>query len=472
MLNAVAAIVVALAPQAPLHHGAQGFVQAPVCQGAQGFARATRAQAHSIRMAAADVRRTVVVTGVGMVTALGHGEGAWSALLKGECGVNQVTRFDASAYQTTIGAEVGDWFDPSEYFDSAKSVKQNDRYTHFGLAAAREAVKDAGMDLSATDRARVGVMVGSAFGGMETFENEVNKLTARGHKRVSPFTIPGLLGNTVSGIIGIELGCQGPNFGVVSACAAGSHSIGQALRAIQYGEADVMIAGGTEAAITPLSYAGFCAMKAMCSDSNDSPKTASRPFDASRAGFVMGEGAGVLVLETLEHAQKRGATIYCELAGYGATCDAHHITTPHPEGQGLFKCLDLALKDADAKPSDVGYINAHGTSTAYNDKFETMAYKRVFGEEAGDLLISSTKSMTGHTLGAAGGIEAAICALTLKTGDVPPTINYKTPDPDCDLNYCPNKAVKMDASKTVAISDNLGFGGHNGAVVFRKMDGH
>jgi 3-oxoacyl-[acyl-carrier-protein] synthase II len=415
---------------------------------------------------------TVVVSGVGMVTSLGHGAGAWSSLLEGRSGVSTVTHFDPSAFATTIGGQVGDWFMAGDYFDSAKSVKQNDRYTHFGLAAARMAVEHAGLDLAATDRSRVGVMVGSAFGGMQTFEDEVNKLTAKGPKRVSPFTIPGLLGNTVSGIIGIELGCQGPNFGVVSACAAGSHAIGQALRALQYGEADVIICGGAEAAITPLSYAGFCAMKAMASDRNDDPQSASRPFDKHRSGFVMGEGAGVVVLETLEHAQRRGAAdkVLCEMAGYAATCDAHHITTPHPEGRGLFKCLEQALRDAGAAPSDVGYINAHGTSTAYNDKFETMAYKRVWGAAASELLISSTKSMTGHTLGAAGGIEAAICAMALKTGDVPPTINYEEADPECDLNYCPNVAGRMPAGKTVAISDNLGFGGHNGALVMRAID--
>lgn len=419
-------------------------------------------------------RQVVVVSGVGMITSLGHGDGCWSAMLEGRSGVGQVTHFDASAYATTIGGQVGEWFVAADYFDSAKSCKQNDRYTHFGLAAARMAVADAGLDLAATDRTRVGVMVGSAFGGMATFEAEVNKLTAKGPKKVGPFTIPGLLGNTVSGIIGIELGCEGPNFGVVSACAAGSHAIGVALRALQYGEADVIICGGSEAAMTPLSYAGFCAMKAMASDRNDEPTKASRPFDKQRSGFVMGEGAGVLVLETLEHARKRGAAdkVLCELAGYAATCDAHHITTPHPEGAGLSRCLELALADARADKGLVGYINAHGTSTNYNDKFETMAYKRVFGDLASSLLISSTKSMTGHTLGAAGGIEAAICARALKTGAVPPTINLDEPDPECDLNYCANVAGTIAPGKTIAISDNLGFGGHNGALVFRAIDAH
>ncbi|KAJ1624808.1 3-oxoacyl-synthase 2 [Pavlovales sp. CCMP2436] len=414
----------------------------------------------------------IVVSGVGIITSLGHGDGCWASLLEGKSGVATVSHFDASAYATKIGGEVGVWFQAGDYFDSQKSVKQNDRYTHFGLAAARMAVEHAGLDLAACDRSRVGVMVGSAFGGMGTFEDEVNKLTAKGPKRVSPFTIPGLLGNTVSGVIGIELGCEGPNFGVVSACAAGSHAIGQALRALQYGEADVILCGGAEAAITPLSYAGFCAMKAMAADRNDDPASASRPFDAARSGFVMGEGSGVIVLETLEHALKRGAAdkVLCELAGYAATCDAHHITTPHPEGQGLFRCLQQALADAKVDPADVGYVNAHGTSTAYNDRFETMAYKRVWGPAASELLISSTKSMIGHTLGAAGGIEAAICALALKTGDIPPTINYETLDADCDLNYCANVAHKLPTGKRVAVSDNLGFGGHNAALVFRQID--
>merc|ERR1719454_1768525 len=324
------------------------------------------------------------------------------------------------------------------------------------------------MDLGAVEKSRFGVIVGSAFGGMETFETQTLNLNKG--KKVSPFCIPALLGNTASGIVGIELGAQGPNFGVASACAAGSHAIGEAMRFMQNGEADIMITGGSEAAITPLSFGGFCAMKAMCSSYNENPKQASRPFDADRAGFVMGEGAGVLLLETEEHAKARGAKIYCELAGYAATCDAHHITTPHPEGAGLSTCLANALDAAGVAPSDVEYINAHGTSTAYNDKFETMAIKTVFGEHAKDLRISSTKSMTGHTLGAAGGIEAVIAAKVMQTGVVPPTINYETPDPECDLNYVPNTAQTLPSKPKAAISDNLGFGGHNAALVFKAYE--
>merc|ERR1719454_1488805 len=315
------------------------------------------------------------------------------------------------------------------------------------------------MDLGAVEKSRFGVIVGSAFGGMETFETQTLNLNKG--KKISPFCIPALLGNTASGIVGIELGAQGPNFGVASACAAGSHAIGEALRFMQNGEADIMITGGSEAAITPLSYAGFCAMKAMNSKFNDSPKKASRPFDADRAGFVMGEGAGVLLLESEEHAKARGAKIYCELAGYNANCDAFHITAPHPEGEGMSACLLNALDNAGLKYDDVDYINAHGTSTPLNDKFETLAYRVAFKEHAPKIKISSTKGAIGHLLGAAGGVEAAICCKVLEKNQVPPTINYNTPDPDCDLDYVPNTKYVPDHDLQVAISDNLGFGGHN-----------
>jgi len=406
------------------------------------------------------------VTGSGVVSALGSGDEFWAALLEGKSGIGEITRFDASRFPTTIGAEVKD-FDPKPYFKSPKTVKSVDRFTHLAVAASRMAVDDAKLDMEAAESGRVGVIVGSAFGGMDTFERQTLALDKG--KKVSPFTIPALLGNTASGIIGIEIGAQGPNFGVASACAAGSHAIGEALLHIRSGAADVMIAGGTEAAITELSFGGFCAMKAMCTAFNDEPTKASRPFDADRAGFVMGEGAGVLVLETEEHAKARGATILCELAGYAATCDAHHITTPHPEGAGLAACLQQALDDAGVGIDQVDYINAHGTSTAYNDKFETMAIKKVFGDHASEIAISSTKSMTGHTLGAAGGIEAVIAAKVLQTGQVPPTINYETEDPECDLNYVPNKSISIEKPRA-AISDNLGFGGHNAAIVFKAYE--
>jgi 3-oxoacyl-[acyl-carrier-protein] synthase II len=409
----------------------------------------------------------VVVTGIGVLSSVGSKDEFWNSLVEGKSGIGPITAFDASRFPTTIGAEVKD-FDPKPYFKNAKTVKSLDRFAHLAVAASKMAVEDAGLDLDSVTKERFGCIVGSGIGGIDTFEKQTLNLD-RG-KKMSPFTIPALLTNTASGVIGIELGCMGPNFSVASACAAGSHAIGEALRFLQNGEADIMLTGGTEAAITPASFGGFCAMKAMCSMYNDTPQEASRPFDAGRAGFVMGEGAGVLMLETEEHALKRGAKIYCELAGYAATCDAHHITTPHPEGKGLADCLAGALSDANVPVEDVAYINAHGTSTPYNDKFETMAIKTVFGDHASKLAISSTKSMTGHTLGAAGGIEAAVAAKVLQTGVAPPTINYSTPDPECDLNYVPNKAQTLEAPKAV-ISDNLGFGGHNAALVFTAYEG-
>ena len=327
-------------------------------------------------------------------------------------------------------------------------------------------MNDSQLDINKVDKDRVGVVVGSGIGGMETIETQAKVLFEKGPRRVSPFMIPSLIGNAAPGIIAIELGCRGPNFSIVTACATGSHCIGEAFKVIQRGDADIMIAGGSEAAITQLGFSGFCSMKAMSTAFNDTPQKACRPFDAKRDGFVMGEGAGILILETLEHAIARGAKIYCELAGYAANCDAYHITSPHPEGRDLANCLEAAIKDASVSKESIGYINAHGTSTPYNDKFETMAYKKVFGEHAHKVKISSTKSMTGHLLGATGAVEAAVCAKVIETGEIPPTINYENPDPDCDLDYVPN--VKTSAPIEVALSDNLGFGGHNAALVFKK----
>jgi len=417
---------------------------------------------------ALDPKQTIVVTGLGVMSGVGDGlDNFWDNIVAGKGSIAKVTHFDVDAYTCQIASQVPD-FTPGDFFTAAKTAKSQDRFTHMAVGAARMAMDDAAIDVSKIDQDRFGVMVGSAFGGMATYEEQTLKLDKGGPKKVSPFTIPALLGNTASGVIGIELGARGPNFGVTSACAVGSHAIGEALNTLRRGDADVMIAGGSEAAITPLSFAGFCAMKAMNTQFNDNPGKASRPFDAKRAGFVMGEGAGVVVLETLEHAEKRGATIYCELAGYGATCDAHHITTPAPGGAGLAKAIEATLKSGKIDKGEVDYINAHGTSTPYNDKFETMAIKSVFGEEgAKKLSISSTKGSTGHTLGAAGGIEAVITALAIKKGMVPPTINFEEADPECDLDYTQQGAVKKDIR--VAISENLGFGGHNAAVAFRKM---
>lgn len=430
--------------------------------------------ATQLNMAADDSKR-VVVTGLGVISGCGIGhEDFFQSCLDGKSSIGKVTRFDAQYMPCSIGSEVPDsMFDPKDYFVNPKNVKSNDRFTHFAVAAARQALKDAGVgDTPETlmNPERIGVMVGSAFGGMETFEKETLKVYGKPERpKCSPFTIPALLGNTASGVIGIECGCKGPNYGIVSACASGSHTIGEAMGMIMDGQADMMIAGGTEATITPLAYAGFCAMKAMNSDFNDRPTEGSRPFDKDRGGFIMGEGAGVVLLESLESAKKRGAKIYCELVGYGATCDAHHITTPAPEGRGLAAAMRNALAMSGLDPEHVSYVNAHGTSTPYNDKFETMAIKSVFGDHAikkdGSFVVSSTKCVTGHTLGAAGGIEAVVAAKSIFHSAVPPTINYCTPDPDCDLDYVPNEKREMEVK--AAMSTSLGFGGHNAAVLFK-----
>jgi len=422
----------------------------------------------ALRMSASD--RKVVVTGIGVVNGLGTGiDKFWSAALEGKSALHKIDHFDASQLGCQIGSVIQD-FKAKDYFTNTKSIRSNDRYTHLGVAAARLALDDAGLDPSTIANPHMfGVMIGSAFGGVQTFEEQAIKLHEKGPGKVSPFAIPALLGNTVSGTVGIEVGAKGPNFGVVSACAAATHSLGEAMMHIKMGSADVMLAGGAEACMTPLMFAGFDNMNAMCKNFNEDPTKGSRPFDMDRCGFVMAEGAGVLLLESEEHAQKRGATVYCELAGYGASCDAHHITTPDPEGRGLEEALRRAINMGGISPAELGYINAHGTSTAYNDKFETMAIKGALGEDAARALkISSTKSMHGHTIGAAGGLEAAICAKVLQTGDIPPTMNYETPDPDCDLDYTPNTKVHVDGV-TAAASNNLGFGGHNGVVAFKKI---
>ncbi|MEI6463610.1 MAG: beta-ketoacyl-ACP synthase II [Verrucomicrobiota bacterium] len=409
--------------------------------------------------------RRVVVTGLGVVTSLGHDVDAfWSSLMAGRCGVSRVALFDPSEFASQMGAEVKDW-DAAKFMDP-KEARRNDRYTHFGFVAARQAFADAGLDMAREDSDRVGVMIGSGIGGMYTFESQLKVLAERGPRKVSPFTIPSLIGNMCAGLVAIEFGARGPNFGLVSACATGTHSIGEAAHAIRRGDADVMIAGGSEAAITPFAYASFCAMKAM-STNNQTPEKASRPFDRNRDGFVMGEGAGVLILESLEHARDRGARIYCELAGYAATCDAFHITQPDPEGKGLSMAMKRALAASGIAPEGIDYINAHGTSTPYNDKFETLAIKKVFGDHARKVAISSTKSMTGHLLGAAGGIESVVSVKALQSQVIPPTINLEEPDPDCDLDYVPN--VARPARLRAVLSNNLGFGGQNAAVVFREL---
>lgn len=418
-------------------------------------------------MTARSDQTRVVITGMGALTPLGSDvESYWQGLLAGRSGIDTVTAFDPTDYPCKVGGEVKD-FNPGDWMDP-KDAKRNDRYTQLAVGAARMAMEDADFASGKPDPERFGCIVGTGIGGLDTIEKQTFRLWESGPRRVSPFMIPMLIGNMASGVVAIELGAMGPNYGVVSACATATHALGDCLRIMRAGEADVMIAGGAEASVTRMGFAGFCNMKAMATRFNDNPRGASRPFDLDRDGFIMGEGAGVLVLETLAHAKARGARIYCELIGHAASCDAYHITSPDPEGRGLSLCLRNALKDAGVKPTEVDYINAHGTSTPYNDRTETKTIKHVFGEHAYNLRISSTKSMTGHLLGAAGGIEAIACARTITDGWIPPTINCETSDPECDLNYVPNEKVKADVR--IALSDNLGFGGHNAAVIFRKYE--
>ena len=406
----------------------------------------------------------VVITGLGAVTPLGNtAEDFWTSLTQGKSGIGPITRFDSTGYATRIAGEVRG-FDALKYVDK-KDDRKLDLYLKYALACAVMAVEDAGLDPAKEDGNRFGVLVGSGIGGLGTLLDSHKTLLDKGPERVSPFFIPMLIINMASGIISMRFGARGPNSSVVTACATGNHAIGDATRIIQRGDADVMIAGGAEAIIIPLTIAGFCQMRAM-STRNEEPTKASRPFDAERDGFVAGEGGGLVVLESLEHALRRDARIYAEVVGYGMTGDAHHMTAPDPEGDGAARAMSAALKDAALEPSAVGYINAHGTSTPYNDKFETIAIKRVFGEHAKRLPISSTKSMTGHLLGAAGGIEAIATTLTIYHGVLPPTINYEKPDPDCDLDYVPNQARKQDVE--VALSNAFGFGGTNAILAFRK----
>ena len=409
--------------------------------------------------------RRVVVTGVGVVSALGTGvEKNWSALTSGQCGIDTITRFDASDLPSQIAGEVKD-FVAEEYMDK-KEIKKMDLFIQYGLAAADMAFKDSGLEITEENAERVGVLVGSGLGGLPAIEQYHNVLQDRGYKRISPFFIPMLIINLAPGQISMKYGAKGPNLSTVTACATGTHSIGDAYHMIARGDADAMFAGGTESTITPLAIGGFNVMKAL-STRNDDPKTASRPFEKGRDGFVMAEGAGIVMLEEYESAKKRGANIYCEVAGYGLSSDAYHLTQPAPGGEGAARCISMALKNAGINPEEVDYINAHGTSTYYNDLYETMAVKKVLGEQANKVMISSTKSMTGHGLGAAGGMEAVFCAMVLKNGIIPPTINYNEPDPECDLDYVPNQA--REAQPKVVLSNSFGFGGTNGTLAFKKI---
>jgi 3-oxoacyl-[acyl-carrier-protein] synthase II len=416
--------------------------------------------------------RRVVVTGLGALTPVGNSvEEFWSALTQGKSGIGPITKFDASEktdggeykFVTRIAGEVRN-FDELKYVDK-KDARRLDPYLKYAVACSVMAVEDSGLDTAALDASRFGVLIGSGIGGITSLLEAHKMLIERGPDRVSPFFIPMLIINMASGLVSMRFGAKGPNSAVVTACATGNHAIGDAFRLIQRGDADVMIAGGAEAIVVPLTIAGFCSMKAM-STRNDEPQKASRPFDAGRDGFVCGEGGGILVLESLEHARRRDARVYGEIIGYGMTGDAHHMTAPDPEGDGAARAMTGALADARLSPTAVDYINAHGTSTPYNDKFETLAIKRVFGEHARKLAVSSTKSMTGHLLGAAGGIEAIATVLALHHGMLPPTINYETPDPDCDLDYVPNQARKQDIE--TALSNAFGFGGTNATLAFRK----
>jgi 3-oxoacyl-[acyl-carrier-protein] synthase II len=409
-------------------------------------------------------KRRVVVTGLGMISPLGVGnEATWQGLVEGRSGIGPITKFDASAYSARIAGEVKG-FDPGQWIEK-KEVKKSDTFIHYAIVASQMAVDDAKLDTKAVDPDRMGVIIGSGIGGLPLIEEMHRKLMERGPARISPFFIPGLIVNLATGQISIRFNARGPSSAPATACATGSHAIGDAFKIIQRDDADVMFAGGSEAVVTPLAVGGFAAMRAL-STRNDEPERASRPWDKERDGFVMGEGSGVVILEEREHALARGASIYCELVGYGMTSDAYHITSPSDDGEGMVRVMKRALKDAKLEPKDIQYINAHGTSTPVGDRIETKAIKAAFGEDAKNVAISSTKSMTGHLLGAAGGLESAIAAMVIRTGIIPPTINYENPDPECDLDYVPNKARKADVVNV--LSNSFGFGGTNATLVFAR----
>lgn len=409
--------------------------------------------------------KRAVITGIGVVTPLGNSlEVFWSNLVEGKSGVGPITHFDTKDYTTTIAAEVKD-FNPKD-FVAHKEARRMDRFTHFALAATAMAVENAGLNIDRINRDRSAVILGTGVGGLQTLEDQHKVMMDRGPDRVSPFFIPMMIANMGAGQIAIKYGFRGCNITTTSACASGTNAVGESFKLIQRGQADVVISGGAEAPVTPLAVAGFCSMKAL-STRNDDPAGASRPFDAGRDGFVIGEGSVILVLEELEHALARGADILAEITGYGASCDAYHITAPDPEGAGAVLAMKMAIQDAGIQPAGIDYINAHGTSTPLNDKLETVAIKEVLGEYAYKVAVSSTKSMTGHLLGAAGGLEAAVCVLAINRGIIPPTINLETPDPECDLDYVPNTARKADVA--VALTNSIGFGGHNATLIFERF---
>ena len=412
------------------------------------------------------MKKRVVITGLGCITPVGTGkDDFWVNIKSGVSGIDKITRFDYTNYQTQIAGEVKD-FTPEDYI-SKKELKKMDRFTQFAMVASKLAVADSELDLNNIDGNRMGTVIGTGIGGVETIEAQHKNLLEKGNRRVSPFFIPMMIGNMAAGQVAIEFGAKGPSTNICTACASGTNSVGDAFKIIQRGDADIMIAGGTEAAVAEFAVAGFCNMKAM-STNNDNPQKASRPFDKDRDGFVMGEGCGILILEELESAIKRNAKIYAEIVGYGMTSDAYHITTPAENGEGAARAMQMAINDAGIEPEKIDYINAHGTSTYYNDLYETMAIKSVFGENAKNISISSTKSMTGHLLGASGAIEAIVCALAIKDNFVPPTINLENPGEGMDLDYTPNKGKERTIN--YALSNSLGFGGHNATIVLKKYE--
>jgi 3-oxoacyl-[acyl-carrier-protein] synthase II len=411
--------------------------------------------------------RRVVITGIGVVSPVGNDlPSFWESLKAGRSGIGRISAFDTEKFDCQIAGEVSG-YDPVPYYKTPKDVRRTDRYTQLAMGAAKMSLDDSGLDLAAVDLDRTGVMIGSGVGGLATMETQVGQMLTKGPDRTSPFMIPMMISNMASGFISMEYGLRGPNMAIVTACATANHCMGEAWRIIKFGDADVMLTGGSEACIVPVGIAGFAAMRAL-SVRNDEPERASRPFDKDRDGFVMGEGAGVIILEEYEHAKKRGAQIYCEVTGYGLTADAYHMSAPSPDGEGAARCMAMAMKHAKVNPEEVDYINAHGTSTPVGDVCETKAMKRAFGEHAKKgLAVSSTKSMTGHLLGAAGAVEMAACVMAMRDGVLPPTINLDNPDPECDLDYVPNKAREKKVK--IAISNSFGFGGHNSSLLIKAI---
>ena len=411
-------------------------------------------------------KNRVVITGLGIISPVGNDVSSfWNSLKAGKGGVGPLTSFDPTNFDSRIAAEVKG-FDPGLYGMDPKEARRTAKFVQYAVAASKQAILSSGMDLNKENKDRIGVLIGSGIGSLYVIEEEHKIMLNKGPSRMSPFLIPMLIVNEASGFVGITFGLKGPNLCVATACASGSHAIGDAFRILERGDADVMIAGGTESCIVPTAVGGFCALRALSKRNND-PEKASRPFDRDRDGFIMAEGCGLVVMETLEHANKRKANIIAEMSGFGMTCDAYHITAPDPDGEGAARAMSLAIADANLNPEDVDYINAHGTSTKLNDKIETLSMKRAFGAHAKKVMVSSTKSMTGHLLGAAGGVEFVVCCLAIRDGVVPPTINYEYPDPDCDLDYVPNTA--RESKVKVCMSNSLGFGGHNASLVVKSF---